>query len=117
MVSFVLYWQNRAHCNLNKIVNQLGLNVRKFYKWQKRVGQENMHNAKLPKSNFILPWEKAAIIKFYEENREEGYRRLTFRMIDENIVAVSPTTTWRVLSIAGTQKQMGKEAFQERNWF
>lgn len=26
----------------------------------------------------------------------EGYRRLTYMMIDENIVAVSPATTYRV---------------------
>jgi transposase InsO family protein len=31
----------------------------------------------------------------------EGYRRLTFMMLDRDIVAVSPATTWRILSKAG----------------
>ena len=31
----------------------------------------------------------------------EGYRRLTFMMLDEDIVAVSPSSTYRVLKAAG----------------
>lgn len=31
----------------------------------------------------------------------EGYRRLTFMMLDENVVCVSPSTTYRVLRAAG----------------
>ncbi len=46
-------------------------------------------------------WERQEIIKFYLDNPLEGYRRLTFMMLDRDIVAVSPATTWRVLSKAG----------------
>ena len=31
----------------------------------------------------------------------DGYRRLTFMMLDEDVVALSPSTTYRVLSKAG----------------
>ena len=31
----------------------------------------------------------------------DGYRRLTFIMLDADIVAVSPTSVWRVLGQAG----------------
>ena len=34
-------------------------------------------------------------------NPLEGYRRLTFMMLDQDIVAVSPSSTWRILSQAG----------------
>jgi hypothetical protein len=33
--------------------------------------------------------------------RSEGYRRMTFMMLDEDIVAVSPPSVYRVLSTAG----------------
>ena len=36
-----------------------------------------------------------------ELNRRHRYRRLTFMMLDEDVVAVSPSTTYRVLSKAG----------------
>jgi transposase-like protein len=41
-----------------------------------------------------------AIIGFHLKNPLEGYRRLTFMMLDANIVAVSPTSVWRVLGQA-----------------
>ena len=41
------------------------------------------------------------IIAFHLKNPLEGYRRLTFMMLDADIVAVSPTSVWRVLGQAG----------------
>lgn len=38
---------------------------------------------------------------FHEKNPLEGYRRLTFMMIDADEVCVGPSTTYRVLSAAG----------------
>jgi len=35
----------------------------------------------------------------------KGYRRLTFMMLDRNIVAASPSSVWRVLSQAGLLQQ------------
>jgi hypothetical protein len=46
-----------------------------------------------------LGWR--AIIGFHLKNPLEGYRRLIFMMLDPDIVAVSPTSVWRVLRQAG----------------
>jgi hypothetical protein len=46
-------------------------------------------------------WEKQAIVGFHLKNPLEGYRRLTFMMLDADIVAVSPASVWRVLGQAG----------------
>jgi hypothetical protein len=37
----------------------------------------------------------------YAEHPLEGYRRLTFMMLDADVVAVSPSSVWRVLQQAG----------------
>jgi len=42
-----------------------------------------------------------AIVGFHLKNLLEGYRRLTFMKLDADIVAVSPTSVWRVLGQAG----------------
>jgi transposase InsO family protein len=42
-----------------------------------------------------------AIIAFARKYPSEGYRRLTFMMLDGDIVAVSPSSTYRVLRHAG----------------
>jgi hypothetical protein len=41
-----------------------------------------------------------AIIGFHLKNPLEGYRRLTFMMLDADIVAVSPTSVWRFRSLS-----------------
>ncbi|MBF8277621.1 MAG: yi5B, partial [Candidatus Brocadiaceae bacterium] len=40
-----------------------------------------------------------------EEYPLEGYRRLTFMMLDANIVAVSPSSVYRVLVNAGLMRE------------
>ena len=42
-----------------------------------------------------------AIIDFHRKNPLEGYRRLTFMMLDGDVMAVSPASGWRVLKRAG----------------
>ena len=54
-----------------------------------------------PRDFRLEEWEKQAIIGFHLKNPLECYRRLTFMMLDANIVAVSPTSVWRVLGQAG----------------
>ena len=45
----------------------------------------------------MLDWEKQAIITYYVQYPNEGYRRLSYMMLDEDIVAVSPSSVYRVL--------------------
>jgi transposase InsO family protein len=61
----------------------------------------NEHNAWIPRDHWLEEWEKKAIIDFHHENPLEGYRRLTFMMLDRDVVAASPSSVWRVLSRAG----------------
>jgi putative transposase len=76
----------------------LGIARSKFFDWKTRYGHANEHNALVPRDHWIEPWERAAIIHFYLEHRTDGYRRVTFMMLDLNLVAVSPSTTYRVLA-------------------
>lgn len=62
---------------------------------------ENRHNGRVPRDFWLQDWEKAAIVSFYQEHQDEGYRRLAYMMMDQDIVAVSPSTVRRVLLEAG----------------
>jgi len=79
----------------------LGVHSAKFYSWRNRKGEENTHNCKLPKENWLLDWERDAIIKYAKKHPAEGYRRLTYNMLDEDVAAVSPSSTYRILKFAG----------------
>ena len=82
-------------------LNRLELASSTFYDWKSRYGEINKHNGLIPRDFWLEAWEKQAIIDFYKEHPDEGYRRLTFMMIDADVVAVSPTSVWRVLHDAG----------------
>lgn len=72
----------------------------RFYDCKKRYGKANQHNAPLVKSHWLLPEEKHAIVGYAIANPTDGYRRLTYRMIDANIAYASPASVYRVLKAA-----------------
>ena len=85
----------------------------KFSRWSGRLGAPNQHNASLPRDFWLEDWEKAAIIAFHALYPLEGYRRLAYMMLDADVVAVSPSSVYRVLRAAGKMAPRGGKAFPE----
>ena len=85
----------------DSLIGWLGLSTSKWYDWQRRYGQVNQHNAPIPRDFWLEAWEKAAIVAFHHDYPLEGYRQLTFMMLDRDLVAVSPSSVYRVLKAAG----------------
>ena len=52
-----------------------------------------------------LSWEKQQILAYHSDHPLDGYRRLTYMMIDADIVAVSPSSVYRVLRDAGVLRR------------
>ena len=86
---------------VQQIVQWCGIARGKFYDWRKRCGKVNEHNGLVPRDHWIEEWERQSVIDYFDCHPLDGYRRLTFMMLDEDVVAVSPSTTYRVLSKAG----------------
>ena len=84
-----------------RLLGWLGLGSSKFHQWRDRYGKANEHNGKVPRDWWLEGWEKQAILNYHECHPQEGYRRLTFMMLDDDVVAVSPSSTYRVLKGAG----------------
>jgi hypothetical protein len=61
--------------------------------------------------------EKQAIIGFHLKNLLEGYRRLTFMLPAANIVAVSPSSVWRVSGQAGLLSKWNGKPSQKGTGF
>jgi hypothetical protein len=98
-VDYTKEWSDKAEIPLKHFISWLVVSKSKFYTWIERYGKANEHNAPIPRDFWLAFWEREAIIKFAVENPLEGYRRLTFMMLDQDIVAVSPSSTWRVNGI------------------
>lgn len=98
----------KTNTPVNKLLGLIRISSSKYYSWIERHHQPNNHNGIIPKKHWILDWEKEAIINYAKEHNGEGYRRLTYMMIDDNITAVSPSTTYRVLKAAGLLNRWNK---------
>jgi putative transposase len=79
----------------------IGIASSKWHSWKNRYGKANEHNAWIPRDHWLDDAEKQAIVRFHHDHPLEGYRRLTFMMIDADVVACSPASTYRVLKDAG----------------
>lgn len=101
VVHFVLHYAALAGLSVARLLRWIGIGRDKFYQWRERVGQPNAHNAWVPRDFWLEDWEKKAIVEFHLQHPLEGYRRLTYMMLDRDIVAVSPSSTYRVLKEAG----------------
>jgi transposase InsO family protein len=109
VVDFVRRWSQKTEIGAGRFIGWLSMTASKFYSWRERYGRVNEHNGWIPRDFWLEEWEKQAIVNFHRKNPLEGYRRLTFMMLDGDIVAVSPASVWRVLSQAGLlQRWNGK---------
>ena len=100
-MDFTRRWSEKTEIGVGRFIAWLGVTGSKFYDWQQRYGCVNEHNGWIPRDFWLELWEKEAIIDFHLKNPLEGYRRLTFMMLDAGVVAVSPASVWRVLQQAG----------------
>lgn len=107
-MDFVRYWSERTGLGVSCLVGWLGLGQSKYYAWQSRYGQANQHNGEIPRDFWLEAWEKAAILAYQLDHPEEGYRRLAYMMLDEDVVAVSPSSVYRVLKEAGRLNRWAK---------
>jgi putative transposase len=111
IVDFVRCWSEKTEIGAGRFIVWLGVTASKFYSWRERYGRVNEHNGWIPRDFWLEEWEKQAIVDFHLKNPLEGYRRLTFMMLDADVVAVSPSSVWRVLGQAGLLKKWnGKES-------
>jgi putative transposase len=79
----------------------IGIGRSKYQDWVQRFGKVNEHNAWVPRDHWLTEEEIARICTFARQNPTEGYRRMTFMMLDHDVVACSPASVYRVLKKAG----------------
>ncbi|QDU88943.1 Integrase core domain protein [Pirellulimonas nuda] len=113
MLDYVQKWSTRTELPAKQLVRWIGLGTSKFYDWKQRYGRANEHNALVPRDHWLQAWEKDAILAFHAESAcggLEGYRRLTYLMMDQDVVAVSPATVYRVLRAHGCFERWNRPA-------
>lgn len=105
IVDFVRERAAQTALPASRLVAWIGIGASKFFEWKRRYGQVNEHNVWVPRDHWLEEWEKNAIIDFYRSHPDDGYRRMTYRLMDADIVAASPSSVYRVLKQAGVLRR------------
>ena len=101
IVDYITHWTDRAEVPAKQLLAWLELGTSKFHSWKDRYGKANEHNGQVPRDHWLEEGEKAAIVEYHDQHPLEGYRRLSFMMLDDDVVAASPATVYRVLKAHG----------------
>ena len=117
MIDYVRYWSDKTELADSSLVSWIGISRSKYYDWRSRYGMVNEHNAWVPRDRWLERWEKQAILDYHHERPLEGYRRLTYMMMDANLVAVSPSSVYRVLRNAGVMRRWNRQPSQKGQGF
>lgn len=84
-----------------RFIDWIGIHSSRFFSWKSRYGKVNEHNAPVPRDHWLADWEREAICDLARAHPSDGYRHLTFMMLDADVVAVNPSTVCRVLKEEG----------------
>lgn len=93
--------RERASFPVKSALAVLGLPRSTYFDWAKMGGKSARPEVATPKSHHITPEERAAVIAFARDHREDGYKRLAYMIADAGIAAVRPSTVYLILKEAG----------------
>lgn len=102
LLALVARTQERTNWTLRRILHHLGLSKARYREWTKRAAAERLADRRpvAPSRDGILAEEKAAVIAYALAHPKDGYRRLTWAMIDANVAYLSESSVYRVLNDA-----------------
>ena len=117
VVDFIRLWAEQTPFTREQILVGLGVPSSKYHDWVQRYADENRHNAQIPKKIWLQKAEKESILDYHAKHRDEGYRRLAYMMLDEDVAAVSPSSVYRVLKSAGKLQKWAKKPTKKGTGF
>ena len=117
VIDYVAYWTGRTRLPADRLVGWLDIGRSKYHAWKRRYGKVNEHNARVPRDHWLEDREKWAIAAYAGEHPGEGYRRLTYMMMDADVVAASPASVYRVLKSAGLMESWNRKPSKKGTGF
>jgi transposase InsO family protein len=87
---------------VGRVLKCLGLSKGRYYEWVRRAAADRLadRSTSTASSGGILEEEKRAVIRYALAHPKDGYRRLAWQMVDEDVAYVSPSSVYRILNDA-----------------
>jgi transposase InsO family protein len=92
----------RTGWTVGRVLKCLGLSKGRYYEWARRAAADCLadRSTATASSGGILDEEKQAVIRYALARPKDGYRRLAWQMVDEDVAYVSPSSVYRILNDA-----------------
>ena len=100
MLELVERTVERTGWTVRRVLKRLGFPKARYYEWRERRRQDRLRDVSSASTCLwaILPEEKEAVISYALAHPRDGYRRLAWQMIDEDVAYLSPSSGYRVLN-------------------
>lgn len=112
VLALITTTQTRTGWTIRRILHHLGLTKARYRDWTKRqqTGALADHSPRPPLLDGILAMERAAVIAYALTHPQDGYRRLTWQMIDADVAYLSASSVYRILREADLLRRWKRSA-------
>lgn len=102
VLALVARTRERTGWSLRRILRRLRLSKSRYHEWVLRARRQALADLVYPPRCAwrLLPEEAAAVLEYALAHPREGYRRLAWMMVDEDVAYLSPSSVYRVLDEA-----------------
>lgn len=102
VLALVARTQERTGWTQRRILKRLGLSKSRYQDWRRRAQAEALDDlVRPPRCPWqALPDEVEAVLGYALAHPREGYRRLAWMMVDEDVAYLSPSSVYRILDDA-----------------
>jgi putative transposase len=102
LLALVTRTYERTGWTRRRILARLGLARSTYRTWVARAGRDALADrpSVAPALDAVLPAEAAAVLDYALAHPKDGYRRLTWQMVDADVAYLSPSSVYRLLSDA-----------------
>jgi transposase InsO family protein len=102
LLALVARTHARTGWTMRRILQRLGLARSTYREWGARAERAALADRPpvAPTLDAILPEETAAVLGYALAHPKDGYRRLTWQMIDADVAYLSPSSVYRLLNDA-----------------
>lgn len=99
LLDLVRVTQQRTGWTVRRILKAIGLTKARYRDWIKRAARDGLADRPpiAPLRDGILVEEKDAVIQYALMHPKDGYRRLTWQMVDADVAYLSPSSVYRIL--------------------
>jgi transposase InsO family protein len=113
-MDFLIDTKQKTGISNVQLLKWVGITSSKFYDWLDKDALYAERSYNVPRKHWILESEKESIINYAKEHTNTGYRRLCYMMLDEDVVAVSESTVYRILRKAGLLNRWNETSIKQK---